>query len=112
MYDGNKGICIEENGTYKLQAICYNEKGIASDIATETYRLSLAAPDYPKVTPDGGWADDTTLVTIETESYCSVYYTWDNTRPDNRIGKIRVAAGDSERQECSLRSCRGQSDRA
>ena len=87
LYDGDKGICIEENGTYKLQAICYNEKGIASDIATETYRLSLAAPDYPKVTPDGGWADDTTLVTIETESYCSVYYTWDNTDPTTASAK-------------------------
>lgn len=99
LYDSGKGITIEEAGTYKLQAICYNEKGIGSEIVSETYELELLAPEYPTVTPDGGKVENGTLVTITAEEYCSIYYTWDNTDPTIESAKyeapIEVPSGKS-----------------
>lgn len=90
LYDNREGIIIDEEGTYELQAVCYNEKGIASEVASETYELAFVPPDYPTVTPDGGWAEPGSLVTIQAGPSCSIYYTWDNTDPTTASAKYEA----------------------
>lgn len=81
LYDPQKTIVIDEEGTYELKAVCYNEKDICSDVASETYKLKYEPPGYPTVMPDGGRVEDGESVTIRAEEYCNIYYTWDNTDP-------------------------------
>lgn len=79
LYDD--GIALEETGTYEISAVCVNDKGIQSEIATAVYEIELLAPEYATVLPDGGRIEDITFVTIEAEEGCSIYYTWDGTDP-------------------------------
>ncbi|MDD6058349.1 MAG: chitobiase/beta-hexosaminidase C-terminal domain-containing protein [Clostridiales bacterium] len=80
-YDVKKPIEFDKNGVYELQAICRNANGIYSEVTSATYTIVLAPPKYPKVEPDGGRITEETLVTIETEEDCVLYYTWDGTDP-------------------------------
>lgn len=75
------GIALEETGDYEISAVCVNEKGIRSEIATASYEIELLPPEYATVLPDGGRIEDITFVTIEAEEGCSIYYTWDGTDP-------------------------------
>lgn len=79
LYDD--GIALEETGDYEISAVCVNEKGIRSEIATASYEIELLPPEYATVLPDGGRIEDITFVTIEAEEGCSIYYTWDGTDP-------------------------------
>lgn len=79
LYDD--GIALEETGDYEISAVCVNEKGIRSEIATASYEIELIPPEYATVLPDGGRIEDITFVTIEAEEGCSIYYTWDGTDP-------------------------------
>ena len=90
LYDSKEGITIKEEGRYELRAVCYNEKGIVSETAFETYELAFVAPDYPTVTPDGGRVEPGSLVTIQAGAFCSIYYTWDNTDPTAASAKYEA----------------------
>lgn len=79
LYDDD--IALEETGDYEISAVCVNEKGIRSEIATAAYEIELIPPEYATVLPDGGRIEDITFVTIEAEEGCSIYYTWDGTDP-------------------------------
>lgn len=79
LYDD--GIALEKDGKYEVSAVCVNEKGIRSEIATASYEVELSAPAYATVLPDGGRIEEVTYVTIEAEQGCSIYYTWDGTDP-------------------------------
>lgn len=79
LYDDS--IALEETGKYEISAVCVNDKGIQSEIATAVYEIELLAPEYATVLPDGGRIEDITFVTIEAEEGCSIYYTWDGTDP-------------------------------
>lgn len=74
-------IEFENAGDYVLKAVCINEKGISSDVATAEYHVEKNPPAYPSVTPDGGEIWEETYVTITAEENCSIYYTWDGTDP-------------------------------
>lgn len=89
LYDG-KEIRYDKNGIYELKAVARNAKGIFSDVASVTYRIELAPPKYPIVTPDGGRITEEVLVTIEAEDDCSVYYTWDGTDPTTMSEKYEI----------------------
>lgn len=78
---GANGILLEETGTYRVRAVCVNEKGICSEIAEARYEIEILAPAYAVVSPDGGRITAETTVTIEAEEGCTIYYTWDGTDP-------------------------------
>lgn len=81
-YDPDEeGILLDEAGTYTVRAVCVNEKGIASEIAEAEYEITVVAPAFATVSPDGGRIDAETTVTIQAEEDCSIYYTWDGTDP-------------------------------
>lgn len=75
------GILLDESGQYTVRAVCVNDKGISSEIAETVYDIELTAPKFAKVFPDGGRIGYETIVTIEAEEDCSIYYTWDGTDP-------------------------------
>lgn len=81
LYDVKKPIEFDKNGTYEIQAVCRNEKGVYSAVVTANYVIDLAPPEYPTVTPDGGRISEETTVTIWAKENCSIYYTWDGTDP-------------------------------
>lgn len=80
-YRDSDGIKLEKAGEYLIKAVCCNEKGIVSEVAEATFVIDVKPPEYPVVTPDGGRITEETLVTIEAEPGCSIYYTWDGTDP-------------------------------
>lgn len=75
------GISLNREGSFEINAICCNEKGIYSDIVTEEYTIQFKKPDLPTVSPDGGLYAEETTVTIAPQEDCTIYYTWDNTDP-------------------------------
>lgn len=81
-YDpGEEGILLDEAGTYTVRAVCVNEKGIASEIVEAVYEITVVAPAFATVSPDGGRINAKTTVTIQAEEGCSIYYTWDGADP-------------------------------
>lgn len=81
LYHMDEPIELDEAGEYEIRAVCINEKGIYSDIASASYVINVVPPDYPTVSPDGGRIDTGMTVTIDAEINCSIYYTWDGTDP-------------------------------
>lgn len=77
----------ENNKTYVVKAVCKNEDGIYSNVMQATYKISIPAPDIPRVTPDGGTFDSETTVTITVPSGCSAYYTWNGSTPNSSSTK-------------------------
>lgn len=80
-YNEDTGIRLEEEDEYQLKAVCINDKGICSKIASASYTIEFLPPKYPIVTPDGGRITSETFVSIRAETDCSIYYTWDGTDP-------------------------------
>ena len=74
-------ILLDEPGTYEIQAVCANDKGILSEIVDAVYHIEYLPPKFPAVSPDGGRIMEETFVTIVAEPGCSIYYTWDSTDP-------------------------------
>ncbi|MDD6306592.1 MAG: chitobiase/beta-hexosaminidase C-terminal domain-containing protein [Clostridiales bacterium] len=80
-------IEFEDAGDYELKAVCINEKGISSEVATAQYHVEENPPSYPSVSPDGGEIWGETYVTITAEENCSIYYTWDGSDPTEASAK-------------------------
>ena len=82
-----------------MKAVCKNDYGIYSDVATRTYRLVSRPPAYPTVTPNGGTVTAMTYVSISAEEDCNIYYTWDGTDPtassDRYVQPIEVPEGNN-----------------
>lgn len=72
---------IDNIGMVTLKAAAKNEKGIFSNVVTESYYLEVEPPEDPIVSPDGGFFDKETLVYISVPTGCTAYYTWDRTVP-------------------------------
>jgi len=72
---------IKEAGMHTVKFVAKNEKGIFSEVASETYVIKYLAPADPIVTPNGGTFDIPTHVYITVPEGCSAYYTWDRTDP-------------------------------
>lgn len=72
------GIALEE-GTTTVKAVVINEKGIASDVVSNTYSVELARPDPPQIAPSSGdytTAMDTSIYVIVPDG-CTAYYAFD-----------------------------------
>lgn len=95
----DEDIFLEEAGTYNIQAVCVNSKGICSDVADAIYRVEYLPPEFATVVPDGGRITEETFVTITAEPGCSVYYTWDGTDPtrysERYYGPMNIPAGNT-----------------
>ena len=63
------------------------------------YVISIAAPDIPSVSPDGGSFSQNTKVYIDVPEGCLAYYTWDSTDPTSSstqyTGPIDVPEGNN-----------------
>ncbi len=73
-------ILLKE-GTVVVKAICINEKGVPSLVATRTYTVEIPAIDAPAVTPSTGQYDTATQITINVPDGYTAYYTTDGTTP-------------------------------
>lgn len=75
-------IKITNQGKTTLSAVCVNDEGKLSGVASETYEISYVMPMTPEISPTGGVVTKPTYLTItcETEGV-SLYYTWDDTMP-------------------------------
>ncbi len=80
-YDGP--VVLDENGkTYRVRAVCRNDRNIYSEAKERSYTIKIPSPDMPIVTPDGGDFGVKTTVSITVPDGCSAYYTWDGTIPN------------------------------
>lgn len=75
-------VKITNQGKTTLSAVCVNDEGKLSGVASETYEISYVMPMTPEISPTGGVITKETYLTItcETEGV-SIYYTWDDTMP-------------------------------
>lgn len=79
----NKPVELDENGkTYRIKAVCMNNKNIYSEVKEVSITIQIPAPDMPIVTPDGGDFGIKTTVSITVPDGCSAYYTWDGSTPN------------------------------
>ena len=77
----SKEIVFDEEGEYKITAVCINSKGFMSDTVTEEYTIISSAPDMPCVTPDGGSFISDTKAYVDVPENCNAYYTWNGADP-------------------------------
>lgn len=73
---------ILEPGETTVRTIACNKLGIYSNEVKAVYKIEFKAPDQPKVNPDGGSFSAPQWVTVTVPDGCSVYYTWDGSKPD------------------------------
>lgn len=90
LYDAKKKIELDEAGKFEVKAICCNEKGILSPVASASYVIREVPPEYATVSPDGGRITEATTVTITAGEGCSIYYTWDGTDPTDASAKYEA----------------------
>ncbi|MDE6712312.1 MAG: chitobiase/beta-hexosaminidase C-terminal domain-containing protein [Lachnospiraceae bacterium] len=74
---------ILERGIYKINAIFVNSYGIESDVVSMTYTIDIRVPNPPNVILEGGNYTIPELITVDVQTYCTVYYTTDGTIPTN-----------------------------
>ena len=67
------------DGTTTVKAIVINAKGIASDIVTNRYNITLTPPDSPRISPSSGkfTTDMDTRIYIIVPDGCKAYYAFD-----------------------------------
>ncbi|MCR5719710.1 MAG: chitobiase/beta-hexosaminidase C-terminal domain-containing protein [Lachnospiraceae bacterium] len=89
------------DGSYTLKARCYNSFDTGSEITVSSFSIDVPFIESPVVTPDSG--DFTSPKRIEINDLLegiSVYYTTDNTEPDENsqkyINPISIPVGDSQ----------------
>lgn len=79
----DRPLVLDENGkTYRVRAVCRNERNIYSEAKERSYTIKIPSPDMPIVTPDGGDFGVKTSVSITVPDGCSAYYTWDGSTPN------------------------------
>ncbi len=75
-------VPITNQGKTTLSAVCINDSGKLSNVASETYEISYVMPATPEISPTGGVITKQTYITVtcQTEGV-SIYYTWDDSMP-------------------------------
>lgn len=73
---------FDKEGEYEVKAVCVNEEGIYSGVASHKYNITILAPEAPVVTPEGGNYTIPTLISISVPAHCTAYYTWDGSDPN------------------------------
>lgn len=80
-------VKLSKEGTTTLKAVCMDTDGHYSTVATAAYNITLAVPDQPSVTPDGGTFTSQQTITVTVPSGVTVYYTWDGSKPTKHSAK-------------------------
>ncbi len=92
-------IEIDTQGITTLTAICMDEDGNYSEPVTAVYQVELAKPDMPSASPDGGEFDYQRTVTVTVPAGTTVYYSWNNSEPDEDsyryTGPITIPEGNN-----------------
>ena len=70
-----------ETGTTVISAIYINEKGIVSDVVTNTYEVELDVPDPPELLVEPGTITKPELIGVLAPEDKTVYYTTDGSVP-------------------------------
>ena len=70
-----------ETGENTISAININEKGIVSDVVTNTYNVELDVPDPPVLLVESGTVTKPALIGVTAPEDKKVYYTTDGTIP-------------------------------
>ena len=70
-------IMLEE-GTTKIQAICYSPAGIPGDMISGEYTVTLAIPNPPFISPVSGDYEEGTEITVVVPDGCEAYYAFDS----------------------------------
>lgn len=90
-------ISMDEMGIVTLKAVAKNEKGVYSDVLTQTYVIKIAPPSYPSVSHQSGTYTEETYISMYIPNGCSAYYTWDNTNPTENstlyVAPIQIPEG-------------------
>ncbi len=71
-----------ESGDYTIKAMFVNMYGIASEVETQHYYISLSAPDSPAINADSGTYAEPMLIEAYHDYSTKVYYTTDGSTPD------------------------------
>ena len=70
-----------ETGRTVISAMYINEKGIKSDVVTNTYEVELDVPDPPELLVESGTLSKPELIGVTAPEDKKVYYTTDGTLP-------------------------------
>ena len=74
-------IELLEEGKHVVKAVTQNKEGFYSDVVSETFMITFAAPEEPEVNPNGGTFTSATYIYVTVPTGCTAYYTWDRTDP-------------------------------
>ncbi len=80
-------ITVNTEGSFTLTAVCMDADGYYSEPVSETYLLEFIAPDQPLAIPDGGEFTDQEMITVIVPAGTTVYYSWDNSTPDENSSR-------------------------
>jgi hypothetical protein len=100
----NNGILYRDTitlteGTTVIKAACQKEDGTFSTVVTNKYVVTYEQPDYPEVSPSEGTFTTPTTIYVTIPEGCTVYYTWDGSRPTEAstvcTGSLEVPEGNN-----------------
>lgn len=77
-YDG--ALKLTEGST-TVKAVCKNRDGTYSMVMEGTYEITYEKPGYPEVSPASGDFTAPASVQVTIPEGCTVYYTWDGSKP-------------------------------
>ena len=82
-------IDVNKTGDFKIRAVCKNiDTGVYSKEVEREYQIVIVPPDVPSAYPAGGNVfTELTHVRLWAQEECSIYYTWDGTRPTTASAK-------------------------
>lgn len=82
-------ILVEPGKNLQIRAVACNALGVYSEETKERFQIQLQKPDPPQVTPSGGSFYSPQTISVNVPEGCSVYYTWDGTRPSPESARYK-----------------------
>lgn len=72
----NEPIVIDEEGKWKVKAVCMDKDGHYSAVVKRTYVLEYGIPSAPVIYPEGGRFYSRETIEIRAPKGCKIYYSW------------------------------------
>ena len=76
-----------ESGDYTIRALFVNMHGVASEVITKTYYISLSAPEEPVVNLDSGTFHEPQFIEIYHNDDTKIFYTLDGSVPTSKSNR-------------------------
>lgn len=73
-----------ESGDYIIRAMFVNMRGIASEVVSQSYYISLSMPESPVISLDSGTYNEPRLIEVYHSDDTKIYYTTDGSVPDKK----------------------------